>query len=112
VAIIQHGSTGFSKMMRCFSCHDHALPMLTLSMARERGVTVDEAAATKLAAQGFVVSPDLTSIDHAVQDLTIIDPAPSEGWALVAAHSVGVRPNLVTAAYAQRIAKWQRPDSY
>ena len=112
VNIVQHGSTGFSKLMQCFSCHDHALPMLALSMARERGVAVDEGAAKQIAAQAFLVSPDFTSIDHAVQDLTIIDPAPSEGWALVAAHAVGVQPNLVTAVYARRIANWQRPAGF
>ena len=30
VSIVQHGSAGFAKLMQCFSCHDHALPMLTL----------------------------------------------------------------------------------
>ena len=42
----------------------------------------------------------------------IIDPAPSDGWALIAAHAVGVQPNLVTAVYARRIATWQRPDGH
>jgi hypothetical protein len=112
VAIVQHGSTGFSKLMQCFSCHDHALPMLTLRTARERGVAVDEAAASQAAAKAFHFSPDLTSIDGAVQDPMIIDPGPSDGWALIAAHAVGVKPNLVTAVYARRIANWQRPDGH
>ncbi|MGA3327428.1 MAG: ankyrin repeat domain-containing protein [Terriglobia bacterium] len=112
VAIVQHGSTGFSKVMQCFSCHDHALPMLALSLARERGVAVDEAAASQVAAKSFLFTPNLSSIDHAVQDSMIIDPAPSDGWALLAAHAVGVRPNLVTAVYARRIANWQRPDGH
>jgi len=103
---------GFSKVMQCFSCHDHALPMLTLRTARERGVAVDEAAASQVAAKGFLSTPDLTSIDHAVQDTMIVDPAPSDGWALLAAHAVGVQPNLVTAVYARRIATWQRPDGH
>ena len=112
VAIVQHGSTGFSKMMQCFSCHDHALPMIALHTARERGVAVDEAAASQVAAKGFLSSTDLTSIDHAVQDPMIIDPAPSDGWALIAAHAVGVQPNLVSAVYARRVANWQRPDGH
>ena len=47
VAIVQHGTTGFSKIAQCFSCHDHAMPMLMLHAARERGVVVDEAAASQ-----------------------------------------------------------------
>ncbi len=112
VAIVQHGSTGFSKVMPCFSCHDHALPMLMLRAAQERGVTVDEAAASQVAAKGFLFTPNLSSIDQAVQDSMIIDPAASDGWALLAAHAVGVRPNLITAVYARRIANWQRPDGH
>ena len=59
VAIVQHSSTGFSKLMACFSCHDHALPMMALHTARERGVAVDEAAASQVAAKGFLFSPIL-----------------------------------------------------
>lgn len=112
VTMVQQGSTGFSKLMQCFSCHDHALPMLTLRTARSHGVKVDEAAASTVAAKGFVFSPNLSSIDQAVQDSMIIDPAPSDGWALIAAHAVGVQPSLVTGAYARRIAAWQRPDGH
>src|SRR5271157_4097440 len=100
---------GFSKVMQCFSSHDHALPKLMLRTARERGVAVDEAAASQVTAKGFHFSPDLASIDRAVQDSMIIDPAPSDGWALIAAHAVGLKPNLVTTVYARRIATWQRP---
>ena len=112
VAIVQHGSTGFNKFMNCFSCHDHGLPMLAFRMARERGIPVDEAAASRVAVKGLLAGPDLSSIDRAVQDPTIIDPAPSEGWALIAAHAAGVPPTLVTAVYARRVANWQRPDGH
>lgn len=112
IAIVQRGSAGFYKFMDCFSCHSHGLPMLALHIARERGVPVDEAAASKVAAKGLLTGPDFSSIDHAVQDPMIIDPAPSEGWALMAAHAAGLKPNLVTAAYARRIATWQRPDGH
>jgi len=112
VAIVQHSSTTFAKLVGCFSCHNHALPMLALSAARERGVPVDEAAASQVAAKGFLFSPNLGSLDQAVQDAMIIDPASSDGWSLAAAHTVGVQPNLITAVYARRIASWQRPDGH
>jgi len=112
VAVVQQGSTGFYKFMECFSCHDHGLPMLAFRSARERGVPVDEVAASQVAAKGLLGSPDLSSIDRAVQDPMIIDPAPSDGWALIAAHAAGVQPNLVTAVYARRVANWQRSDGH
>jgi ankyrin repeat protein len=112
VAILQRGTNSFYKTQDCFSCHDHGLPMLAFRVARERGVPVDETAARAVAAKGLLATPNLSSIDHAVQDLSIIDPAVSEGWALLAADAAGVRPNLVTAIYARRIANWQRADGH
>ncbi len=91
VAIVQHGATGFSKIAPCFSCHNHALPIMMLNIARERGVPVDEAAAVQVVAKGILSSPDFTSIDRAVQDPMIIDPAVGDGWGLVTAHEVGVK---------------------
>ena len=58
-------------------------------VAHEHGVPVDEAA-PHAAATGLRHAPELTSIDHAVQDNTIIDPAMGEGWT--------------------PIANWKRPD--
>ena len=110
VALVQHGTQGFYKFMDCFSCHDHGLPMLAFRMARERGITVDEDVAAQVAAKGLLKSTNLSSLDAAVQDTMIIDPASSDGWALVAADAAGVKPNLATAVYARRIANWQRPD--
>jgi ankyrin repeat protein len=112
VALIQKGTEGFYKLGTCFSCHDHGLPMMTFQAAREHGIPVDEGAAAAVAVKGLISSPNFTSIDQAVQDQNIIDPAPSEGWALVAAHYAGLKPNLVTRTYARRIATWQRPDGH
>ena len=56
--------------------------------------------------------PDLASVDRAVDDTTIIDPALGEGWALIAAEAAGVKPNLVTSIYTRRIAAWQKADGH
>jgi ankyrin repeat protein len=112
IAMVQRGSAGFYKSGVCFSCHDHGLPMLALRTAREHGIPVDEAAAGQVAVKGLLTIPDLSSLDRAVQDPMIIDPAPSDGWALMAADAAGLQPNLVTAVYARRIANWQRADGH
>jgi ankyrin repeat protein len=112
IALVQRSATGFYKTEECFSCHDHALPMLTFRLARERGIAVDEAAASQVAAKGLSKTPDLASIDRAVQDNMIIDTADSDGWALMSADAAGVKPNLVTAVYARRIALSQRADGH
>ena len=112
VALVQRATTGFYKTQECFSCHDHALPMLTFRVARERGIPVDEAAAAQVAAKGLMRLPDLVSIDRAIQDNMIIDTASSDSWALVSADAAGLKPNLITAVYARRIANWQHADGH
>src|SRR5690349_17134919 len=107
IAITQRGTTGFYKSASCFSCHDHGLPMLAFRTARQHGIPVDEAAAAQVAIKGLLSTTDVSSLDRAVQDPMIIDPAASDGWALMSADAAGLRPNLVTAVYARRIANWQ-----
>ncbi len=112
VTLVQQSTVGFYRTQDCFSCHDHALPMLTFRLARERGIAVDEAAAAQVAMKGLTKLPDLVSIDRAIQDNMLVDTASSDGWALISAGAAGLKPNLVTAVYARRIANWQRADGH
>lgn len=112
LGITDRGTAGFYKFMTCVSCHDHVFPVMAWQSAREHGIKVDEALASEVAAKGLLTLPNFSSIDVAVQGSGIIDPAPSDGWALIAAHAAGVRPNLVTETYARRIANWQRADGH
>src|SRR5438477_5908492 len=90
VPVVQRATEGFYKTLECFSCHDHGLPVIAFRMARERGIPIDESSAQKIGVKGLLKMPDLTSLDRAVQDTTIIDPPLGEGWALIAAESVGL----------------------
>ncbi|HEV2426282.1 MAG TPA: ankyrin repeat domain-containing protein [Terriglobia bacterium] len=112
MAITGQGTAGFYKFMVCFSCHDHAFPVMAWQSAREHGIKFDEALAGQVTAKGLLTNPNFVSIDVAVQGSNIIDPAASDGWALIAAHAAGVRPNLVSETYARRLANWQRADGH
>lgn len=93
----------------CFSCHHQAMPMIALEEARRHGLTVDEKAAHAASQKAFA---PLSQLDEAVQDRFLIDPAVSEGYMLVAAQAAGVEPSVSTAAYARRIANYQRGDGH
>jgi ankyrin repeat protein len=93
----------------CFSCHHQALPMIAFDAARQHGLPVNEEVAGKNAAATFAV---LSSIDEAVQDSYIIDPALSEGHVLLAADAAGIAPSLTTAIYARRLASVQKADGH
>lgn len=107
VALLQR--VGAQWKTPCFSCHHQAMPALALEAARARGIRVDENAARQASQRAFRF---LASLDDAVQVNMLIDPALSEGYALVAAQAAGVKPSLSTAAYARHIARFQRADGH
>lgn len=112
IPAIQRSSAEFYKTQDCFSCHHNGLATLTFHAARERGVPLDEMSARDVATKGLSKMPDFLSIDRAVQETMIIDPVPSEGWALIAADAAGIPRNPILAVYARRIANWQRADGH
>jgi ankyrin repeat protein len=81
-------------------------------MAREHGVPVDETAAREVALKGFLGLPDRSSLDAAVQGSFMLDPSTDDGWELIDLDAAGVKPNLVTAVYAQRLASLQQADGH
>jgi hypothetical protein len=83
------------------------LPALAFRSAREHGIPVDEQAAHAAAGFGFY-----SNLERAVEYTHIIDPSLSDGWGLIAANAVGVRPSLVTAVYARLIAARQEADGH
>lgn len=112
IALLQQGQTGFYKTQDCFSCHNTGLPAQALELARQRGIPVDEAAASAALIKGLSRTPDLRSIDRVVQATMIIDLAVSDGSALIAAHATGLKPSLTTAVEARLIANTQRADGH
>ena len=110
MALLERAAASFAKAQDCFSCHHTGLPLMAFRVARERGIPVEEIAARQIAVKGLSnYLFGANSIDMAVQAQMIIDPTPDDTYALMAADAAGVKPNLLTAIYAARIANWQRP---
>ena len=102
VGLIQTSQKDWYIKQSCGSCHQQLLPALAFRDAREHGIPVEEAPAHADAIKSFGYYANL---DRAVQYTHIIDPAMDEGYHLLAANAVGVRPSLVTALYARHIAR-------
>jgi ankyrin repeat protein len=109
VAIIQKSQQNWYTKHTCFSCHQQVLPALAFQFAREHGIPVDEAAAHADAAAAFGYFSNLA---RAVEYTHLIDPALSDGYGMIAANSVGVRPSLVMGVYARLIAVRQEADGH
>jgi hypothetical protein len=103
---IQHAQTVWYKKQTCTSCHHQLLPEITLKLARERGVPVNQTVAKEMTTAAFSYLKDL---DMVVQGYDYIDVF-FDSWILNSAGVAGVKPNLTTTAYAQFIASRQQPD--
>jgi ankyrin repeat protein len=104
--LIQQSQAAWFTKETCSSCHHQLLPEIPFRLARERNVSLDEGMARETTASAFGFYKDL---DGMVQGYDYIDVL-FDGWALLAAHNAGIRPNLSTAASAQFIAARQRSD--
>jgi ankyrin repeat protein len=109
IAVIQRSQETWYAKQSCFSCHHQVLPALAFRTARAHGLAVDEPAARRqaVAAFGFY-----SKLDRAVEYTHLIDPALDDGFGLIAANAVGVKPSLVTAIYARLLAARQEPDGH
>lgn len=103
---IQYSQKVWYKKQVCTSCHHQLLPEITLKMARDRGVQLDETVAKKMTTEAFAGLKDL---DAVVQGYDYIDVL-FDAYALTSASVAGIKPNLSTDAYAQFIASSQHAD--
>jgi len=106
ISLIQHSQVIWYQRETCTSCHHQLLPEISINLARERGVPIDEKVARETTSNTFAFLKDL---DGVVQGWDYIDMA-FDGWALTAARLAGVRPSTTTATEAQFIASRQLSD--
>jgi ankyrin repeat protein len=106
--MLQRSADEFVKHQACVSCHHNILPILTLHLARDRGVGIDQAVLDAVEKKTFVDLRNADAFDKAVQASTLNDPTPNDSYLLMAAGAAGIAPDLTTKVYARRLAAWQR----
>lgn len=106
IKLIQKSQAGWYQKETCTSCHHQLLPEISIDLARDRGVAVDETIARSITTQAFA---NLKDLDGTVQGYDYIDVV-SNAWQLMAAHSAGIGPSLTTSVEAQFILSRQLAD--
>jgi len=106
--ILSKSAATFVEKRACFSCHHNALPIMTLHMAQERGLTIDTAALAALEAKTFVTLRGPKALDDAIQAVNLNDPTPDDSLLLMAAGAAGLPRDLTLEVLANRLARWQR----
>ena len=106
IKLIQHSQVVWYKKQVCTSCHHQLIPEIPITLARERGVSIDEKIAGDTTTTAFAYLKDF---DAVVQGHDFIDVL-FDGLAISTANIVGVKPSISTSAYAQFIASRQLAD--
>jgi ankyrin repeat protein len=104
--LIQHSQAEWSKKETCTSCHHQLVPEIAFSLARQRGVVVDEKLAREATRNAFSY---LLDFDESVQGYDYIDVT-FDAWSLVAANLAGVRKSPPLVARALFVASHQLPN--
>ncbi len=113
VALLQRSSDKFlgtafvRQKAQCISCHQQTLPAMTLSLARDRGLSVDEASlGRQLAAQVAMIAP---RVEHARQMMEPVSDSPvSLGYGFDALNALGFPADETTTAMSGYLINAQR----
>jgi ankyrin repeat protein len=106
--MLQRSAGEFVAKRACVSCHHNILPIVTLNLARSRGFEIDPKVLRAVEEKTFRELLAANALDTAIQAATLNDPTPNDSYLLMAAHDAGFAPDLTTAVYARRLARWQR----
>ncbi|HEX9005503.1 MAG TPA: hypothetical protein VGB07_36685, partial [Blastocatellia bacterium] len=98
LAILEVTNKDWIQTGYCYSCHHDTLLIRTSTIARERGLPVNE----RLAFESIKKANQyLGTFDEAVQGTYFVDPTLVDGPKLTTAKHAGFAPNLTLAAYAR-----------
>jgi len=108
IPLLQRSAGEFVAQRACVSCHHNALAILMLHSARSRGFEIDSKILETVETKTFRELRNPKALDDAIQGINVADPTPNDSYLLIAAQAAGVAPDLTTAVYARRMARWQR----
>lgn len=106
---LQRSAATFVKERACFSCHHNALAILTMRMAKQRNVPIDDGV---LAAVEEKTWKSGGTLDDVVQARNVADPTPNDSLLLIAEEFAGRGLEPASQIRRQRLASWQREDGH
>ena len=106
ISLIQKSQQDWLKKETCSSCHHQLLTEIPVSMARTRGLALDEQTARTVTAASFAFLQDLDAIAQGSEYIDVTFDA----LTLVTADFAGIAPSASTAFSAGFIASQQQTD--
>jgi hypothetical protein len=109
IALLQKSGPEFFKVSGCSSCHNQSLPQMAWSIARERGLRIDETIAQQQAKTVIAMfKPAQESM--ATGKANLPNPPISVSYSLLGLAAENYKPDDLTDAMAHLVSLQQRPD--
>lgn len=109
VDLLQKSGSQFIRVSGCVSCHHTFLPQMSATLARSRGLNIDEKTLRfETEATIALLKPAREAIDHNPDMLP--DPSVTVGYMLMGLNADHYQADAITDTLSELIAKWQRPD--
>jgi ankyrin repeat protein len=96
------------KNRKCISCHNNSLPAMTVALARQKGLTVNEEQAKK--ELGFAVATDQPYFEQMRLGSTIGGGADTLGYTLMGMAAAGYAADALTDSHIHYLSIYQYPD--
>jgi hypothetical protein len=109
IGLLQKSGPGFFKVSGCASCHNQSLPQMAWSMARERGLKVDEDVAEQQVKTIVAMFKPMQEA-LAAGKVKLPNPPVSVGYSLLGMAAENYKPDSLTDVAANVIAREQQPD--
>ncbi|HET8550736.1 MAG TPA: hypothetical protein VFL57_22165, partial [Bryobacteraceae bacterium] len=109
IALLQKSGAEFFRVSGCTSCHNQSLPQMAWSIARERGLRLDEAIAQQQAKAVIAVFKPLPAA-IAAGKANLPNPPISVSYSLLGLAAENYKPDATTDAMAELVSRQQRPD--
>jgi hypothetical protein len=109
IALLQKSQPEFVKVSGCTSCHHQSLPQMAMSLARQRGIPINEKMAVEQVKT--VMAMFIPMRDEMLKGTEKLpDPAVTVSYALIGLAAEGQPPNPTTDAMAHLVGLQQESD--
>jgi hypothetical protein len=109
IALLQKSGPEFFKVSGCTSCHNQSLPQMAWSLARERGLRVDEAIAQQQVKAVLAMFKPLQAA-IAAGKANLPNPPITVSYALLGLAAENYKPDNITDASVKLVSQLQLPD--
>jgi hypothetical protein len=106
--LLETSGEAFFRNRHCVSCHNNSLPQMTVALARQKGLTVNEAQAKK--ELGFAIETDKPFFEQMRMGSTIGGGADTLGYTLMGMAAGGYPADALTDSHIHYLSIYQYPD--